>query len=577
MPAKGSTPLAASAAAQAFARRISSVGWRRFLRLPSPGLVWDQPTPQWRWSWSHVVNWAGRHRFELGVVVLLTLAAGVLRIYRVAEVPGGLPGDEALTGLDALRIVREGWIGPYVGSALGQTTGPLYFTALVFALSKPTIFTLHLSMALFGVATIPATYFLLGIGFGRWVALFATLALTFSYWHLFYSRAAFLVVSMPLMTALAAAAILLALRSSKRWAWLLAGALLGLGAHSYNGYLMFLAVVAVFFGVVLLIGRDKLKLYAVGAAFLTIGFIIVALPLIRFAYSDPELYSQRFRTASVLREPKLQAAQTLGERVEYFAGRSWAAATLPLRHPEVDSVDGMGGRGAMDPLLGLLAYAGLAVAVAKWRSPPHLLLALAFVFGLGVLLLGRENMGEFRRTLIMVPFAYGLAGVAVVTGGQWVARFLGDKGKPIAYAGGAIILIVAATLNVWTYFGRIAQEDHMDWVYASDLVDVLDATHELEDPGRVYFYSGRWSYDYETRRFLYPDTPGIDRSKEFGKYSLERLDEEGPVTYVLLPPYAGEINTLQEKYPGGEVVEEYGADGERRYSIYRLPKVPGGS
>ena len=128
--------------------------------------------------------------------MLLTIAAGVLRLYRVTELPGGLHGDEALTGLDALRVVREGWIGPYVGSALGQTTGPLYFTALVFALSKPTTFTLHLSMALFGIATVPAAYFLMRVGFGRWVALFAVIALTFSYWHLFYSRAAFMLISM---------------------------------------------------------------------------------------------------------------------------------------------------------------------------------------------------------------------------------------------------------------------------------------------------------------------------------------------------------------------------------------------
>ena len=240
--------------------------------------------------------------------------------------------------------------------------------------------------------------------------------------------------------------------------------------------------------------------------------------------------------------------------------------------PKVDYVDGMGGRGAMNPILGLLAYAGLVIAVVKWRSPPHLLLALAFVFGLGVLLLGRENVGEFRRTFIIVPFAYGLAGVAAVAGGQWIARSFGAKGRPIAYAGGAAILIVAAALNVWTYFGGIAQEEHMDWVYASDLVDALDAAHELDAPGRVYFYSGRWSYDYETRRFLYPDTPGIDRSREFGEYSLDRLDEAGPATYVLLPPYAGEIDALREKYPGGDAVEEYGAGGGRRYSIYRLPQ-----
>ena len=570
VPTAAPSPAARPAAAQPLSRRLPSVGWPRFLGLPRPGLVWDQPAPQWRWSWGHIVNWAGRNRFELAVVVLLTIAAGILRIYRVTEVPGGLHGDEALTGLDALRVVREGWIGPYVGSALGQTTGPLYFTALVFALSEPTTFTLHLSMALVGVATIPATYLLMRIGFGRWAALFAAAALTFSYWHVFYSRAAFMLISTPLMTTLAAAAILIALRSSTRWAWLLAGGLLGLGVHSYNGYLMFLVVVAVLFGVVLVLGRDNLKLYVGGATVLAVGFVVAAFPLIHFAYFEPEFYSQRFRIASALREPKLQDAQTVGDKIEYFADRAWDAATLPLRHPKIDYVDGLGGRGAMDPILGLLAYAGLAIAIAKWRSPPHLLLALAFVFGLGVLLLGRENVGEFRRSFIIVPFVYGLAGVAVVAGGRWAARSLGAKGKPLAYAGGATILIVAASLNVWTYFGGVVQEKHMDWVYASDLVDVLDAAHELDDPGRIYFYSGRWSYNYETRLFLYPDTPGLDRSREFGEYSLDRLDE-GPVTYALLSPYAGEINTLREKYPGGEAVEEYGADGGRRYSIYRLP------
>ena len=349
------------------------MSWPKFLRLPSPGLVWYQPQPGWRWSWSYIVDWAVRNRFELGVVILLTIVAGILRIYRVTEVPGGLHGDEALTGLDALRIVREGWIGPYVGSALGQTTGPLYFTALVFALSKPTVFTLHLSMALFGIATVPASYFLMRIGFGRWVALFAAAALTFSYWHLFYSRAAFMLISTPLMTTLAAAAILIALRSSARWTWLLAGVLLGLGVHSYNGYLMFLMVVVAFLGGVLLLGRDKLRFYVARCAVLTIGFVVAAFPLIHFAYSEPEFYSQRFRIASGLGEPKLQAAQTVGEKFGYFADRAWDAVTLPIRHPEVDYVDGMGGRGAMNPILGLLAYAGFAIAVARWRSPPHLI------------------------------------------------------------------------------------------------------------------------------------------------------------------------------------------------------------
>ena len=314
------------------------------------------------------------------MVVLLTIVAGVVRIYRVSEVPGGLHGDEALTGLDALRIVQEGWIGPYVGSALGQPSGALYFTALLFKLSEPSIFILHLSMALLGVAGVPAAYLLFRIGFGRWIALFGTVALTFSYWHLFYSRSAYIVISMPLMTTLAAVAVLIALRSSTRWAWLAAGILLGLGVYSYAGYIMFLTVVVVFLTFVLVLGRDDLKSYVARLAILAVGFVVAVLPMVHMAYSEPDFYFQRHRL--FLREPRFEGAETLVDKVSYLGGRAWDAAILPLRYSRVDGVDGMGGKGVLDPIFGLLAYTGLAIAVARWRSPPHLLMAISFAVGL---------------------------------------------------------------------------------------------------------------------------------------------------------------------------------------------------
>ena len=224
----------------------------------------------------------------------------------------------------------------------------------------------------------------------------------------------------------------------------------------------------------------------------------------------------------------------------------------------------------MNPILGLLAYAGFLIALTKWRSPPHLLLVLSFVLGLSVLMMGNESTGELRRPIIIVPFVYGLVGVAVVTWGGWAVRLFGSRGKTIAYAGGAAVLIVAVPLNLWTYFGQIVHEEHIDWVYVSDLVDALDAAHEFDDTGEIYFYSGRWSYNYETRLFLYPDTPGIDRSGEFGEFALERLDE-GPVTYILLPPYDQHIEALNELYPGGQATEEYRSDGSRKFGVYHLP------
>ena len=225
----------------------------------------------------------------------------------------------------------------------------------------------------------------------------------------------------------------------------------------------------------------------------------------------------------------------------------------------------------MDPVLGFLAYAGLLIALARWRSPPHLLLALAFTIGLGTQLLGVDNFGEYRRALVAVPFVYGLAGVAAIALGRWTARLVGGAtGNSIACAGVALTLIVAAPMNAWTYFGRIVNEDQMYFVYAYDLVDALDVVHEIDRPGTIYFYSDRWSFDYETRRFLYPDSDGVDRSRRFGEFSLERLDD-GPVTYVLYPPYTEEVDTILDLYPEGQLVELGEADGGTQISIYHLP------
>ena len=552
-------------AASALLRPMRQIQW-----IPRPGVHWETSAVVWPSSRSGVRSWLVRNRLELAFVALITLVAAFLRLYRIVDIPAGLTGDEALTGLDALRIMAEGWIGPYVGSALGQPTGPLYFTALIFKLSEPTLFTLRLSMALLGILTVPAAYLLLRLGFGRWVAIFAVVALTFSYWHLHYSRMAFMVISMPLLTTLVAAALLIALRSTLLWPWAIAGALFGAGAYSYNGYVIFVPAVGVFLAIYLVLNRDRWRPLVQRFALLAAVALVVALPLVRLAVFDGDFYFQHSRTTSVFRDPAYADAQTTGEKLRFLGSRLRDGAAILWTHPEIDFSDGMGGRGTMNPALALLAYIGLVIAFARWRSPPHLLLAVVVVFGLAVVLMGGRNWGELRRTLLAVPFVYGLAGVAVVEGVRLARRFNEVVGGWLAVAVVAVLMAGVVSWNTWHYFGVMMRQDSTDWVFAADLVAGLDAVHRFDDPGKIYFYTGRWSYRYETIRFLYPDTPGIDRSREHGEYSLERVDS-GPVTYLMLPPYAKEIEALRETLPGGETIEEFSDGGSRLFSIYHLP------
>lgn len=532
-------------------------------------LAWRRVLPRLTANREQIESWIIRYQWELLLVALLTTIAAFLRIYRLADLPSGLHGDEALTGLDAIRVMNEGWIGPYVGSALGQPTGPLYFTAFIFRLSVVSEFTLRLSMAILGIATIPLAYLLFRVNFGRWAAIFGLVAITFSFWHLHFSRTAFMVISMPMIISLASLTLLWALRSSRRWPWPVAGIVLGAGVYTYGGYPLFLGAVAVTLVVYLTLHQQRWKELLIRYALLALGFVLIALPFIQFVVTSPDDYLSHARQVSLFRDPRFTDLATNGEKAKLVIERVWGAATLLFQHSEVDGSDATGGRGALDPILAVLAYIGLAIALTRWRSPPYLLAAITVIAGLGIIVSTAVNWGDMRRSLVAVPFVYVLSGVAAQEIVTYSRRYFSAAGRNLAVAGVVASLVAVVVWNSWYYFGRFGEQNHTQWVFASDHVDSLDAAYSFNDPGIIYFYSNRMSYNHETRRFLYPQGIGIDRSKEFGSFSLNRLDP-GPVTYVLLPPYDLELDKVRAMYPDGVEIKDTNKQGATRFAVYHL-------
>jgi len=154
-----------------------------------------------------------------------------------------------------------------------------------------------------------------------------------------------MLISMPLLTTIAATMLLVALRLKAAWAWFIAGSALGLGVYTYNGYVVLVAAVVVFLGITVGISSSGRRRLASGISILAAGFLIVAFPLLWLAVSEPDFFFQHHRMVSFLQEPGFQAAQTASERAAYFLGRARVAAGLLVDHPEIDYVDGMGGRG----------------------------------------------------------------------------------------------------------------------------------------------------------------------------------------------------------------------------------------
>jgi 4-amino-4-deoxy-L-arabinose transferase-like glycosyltransferase len=539
---------------------------RREARAPTDGRRW------------RLLAWAtGPLALEIAFVATVTAVAVALRLWNLGTVPLGLHGDEAWTGLDARRVLDEGWIGPYVPSALGQPTGPLYLTALLFTFMREDTFTLRLSQALLGVATIPFAYLAFRMMHGRAVAGIAAVILTGLMWHLHLSRTAFMVTSWPFMEMVVLSALWPALRARKTWLFLPAGALLGLGVYTYNAYLLF--VPAPFVALAWTLARQPdarariafvrpILLFAATA-------LLVAMPLVNYVRDNTGLYRSHQEVVGLLDSDRWKDAGWADRAgILWDRGEEWVRGLV--EGGRQDFGDGLGAPGVplVHPLVFVLALAGLAMTLWRFREPASALVIAAVALGsLGALLTIGD--GLFRRSEGLAPFLALLAALPL----GWLWERAGRRDDALRYAAYAVVMVAATypgAVAVRDYFGKAQDSLVVRYVFPFELDAASRYMADFPAGTRVYFYSSRWAFDYETRRFLAPGLRGVDRSREFRPsappdgaldFSAERPNG---VLFVFLDAYLDEVDRAVALYPGGQRAEgKRGA--EIIFRAYYLP------
>jgi len=499
-------------------------------------------------------------RVDIAIIVTVTGLAAALRLWHLGTVPLGIHGDEAWTGLDARRVLHEGWIGPYVDSALGQPTGPLYVTALLFSFLPDTTTTVRASMALLGVATVPLAYAAFGSMFNRTAGAFAALLLAVMMWHLHLSRTAFMVVSWPFVEMAVLWALWQAMRRGSWWLFAVAGALHGMGIYAYNVYLLFLPVpfVTLAWAWWSATGAVEKRRVLAGAASFAVAAMIVAVPMVRYVIDHGDEYREHQRVVALTDSQRWKDAGA-GGRVELIRDRAeeWGRGLAQGDRPDYGDGLATAGHPVVAPAVLLLALGGLAMAAWNWRRAENvtLLAACALLPGGALLTVGD---GLFRRTLGLAPFVAVLAALPLA----WVWQRLSAAPRPACYVcRGALLAAVAAigAQATYQYFGPVQDAQEMRIVYPYQLDAASRYMEHLPEGTYVYFFSSRWSFDYETRRFLAPDVSGEDRSREFGQAPVAAggaLDfsarPSGDVAFVFLAPYLDDVARAITRYPGGE-------------------------
>ncbi|MEZ4866905.1 MAG: hypothetical protein R3C14_36625 [Caldilineaceae bacterium] len=458
------------------------------------------------------------HRRDWLWLLALTLLAASLRFYKLGEVPPGFQFDEAFNAIDAEQV----WYGNrplFLPANGGREPLYTYYQAALGTFLGFTVYSLRLASALAGIVTIPVTYWLLCTLLrqrARTIALFTSLTLAISFWHLHFSHYGIRVIMMPLLLSGLFGCFWLATQSARRpvrwWAILGSGLLTGLTVwtHPSGRFVPFILV-----GYTLWLwwrhpSQRRLALTApVGVLTLT-GLIaaLVFLPLGLEFYRHPEFF---FGHAS---------------EVSIFAPR--VGGDAPWRALLQNGLR----------VLGMFAFHGDEEWIHNLASRPVFEAPLAICFGLGLVLwLGRlarrrkddpdvdalfllalwslvmllpsvlsDAAPNFSRALpalpaLFVPVGLGLAWLA--TWPQPWAQTARMRWLP-AWSGLASSFVLLAICGVWAsydYFVRFPSYPASYYAYDADKLDALAALEAMAAKGYKVYLQPLWG-DHATFTFL---------------------------------------------------------------------------
>lgn len=347
------------------------------------------------------VRWAA-----LAAVVLLALA---LRVWRLEDVPAGLYCDEAGNGWNAWALGTAGldetgtrW-PLYVWSFGTAYKNPLfiYGAILPVKLLGLSAFSVRLTAALFGTATVLAMFFLGRALFGAWAGLWAALFLALAPWHLHFSRIAFELIAFPLVVVWGCT-LLIRFTQGRRTLPAALG-LYALGVYAYAPAALFVPAFLVGFGLLflpeLLRGwRQFLIALAVTAAVLA--------PAAVFFSAEARTGTQYFRRTTFLdpQQPWREQAERFGRNyVQFFSPRFLVEAGDPIfRHAVRDF-------GELLPVYAPLVLLGAGAALLRRDRASKLLLWWLALYPVAPSLM--NEIPSATRGIIGAPILCLLAGI----------------------------------------------------------------------------------------------------------------------------------------------------------------------
>ena len=495
-------------------------------------------------------------RITLPSLTIITLAAAVLRFYDINVIPTGLHYDIAANAILVEDIAFKGFRPGFISAYTGKEVLFFYSAAAIFKIIGSSVFALKVTAAMWGILTIPLTYFAIRQivnhhQYSRFVAILAATMIAFSFTHLVWSRFGLRAITQPAVQALSIGLLFRALRQEKQLDFLLAGLFVGLTFHTYlAARAMPLALIIGSLPIIRAYFKQNFKqsrkqqwqLPSIGnlMKFLS-ALIVVILPLALHFYWHPQEFFTRIN----------QVGPIAGETDLLIRGVIGALGMLFVSGEPYDRFN-IPGKTLFDPITAGLFLTGLTITTWKLvKSPKNegisnpinttaelLLIIWLPVFLLPTALAVNEVFPSNVRAFGLFPLIFAFPAIGLTTlMSPLLNRCNTDKKKTSVYIFSLVLVCVltcATTAKNYFYVWAKQETQHI----AND-GDVMRAAEYINSKGDIYknIYVSAIHHQHPTMAYLanrYEDIMWIRGGQTLVVPSM------GPTLYVFpqsaLPP-----------------------------------------
>lgn len=546
----------------------------------------------------------GQRRYEWAVCVLLLLVAFWFRTTRLADVPPGLHHDDIKNVLLVDKILAGYW-RVYYPENYGHE--PLYhwLQAAYFWIVGDGYPELRLPSVGISILGLAAIYLLTRRLLGREGALWTLAWQAVSLWPLFYSRRAIRGILLPGLAALAGYFFLRGMGvrpplSPPRTAhggeeeegaafgwgvWVLGGVALAGCLYTYAGSRVLPLFFLLYVGYLALLHRPTLRAHGRGLLIFVGVTVLLAAPLAAYLIANPE--ERMGQIDAPLASLKAGDPRPLLENSLRVLGMFTFLGDPHARQFVADT-----------PVFGLpgaiLFYAGLLLALWRWRRPAYAFLLLWLPVALlpGMLSEGAPN---FLRPIAAQAVAYAFPALAARELSAWLRRRLSDGAWNRAARALALALLIALLgLHAWRtfdgYFVRWPRHPDARFAYNTTLLEVsrtLDRGLSRSPAGgpaieiEHALLSGHFPADLDPalvesflrRSDLEPRWADVRQALVYPAGAVAG-SSRGP-TYLFEPDHFPVDPTLQEWFvQGAPLYERHTLEGASVFAVYRLEPPP---